>query len=69
MIHPQTGEQLIRDTRPVRISSHRFPGYQETVELTGWYGQGDDFPILEGEDWNAYNAAIARMKANGEDRS
>jgi hypothetical protein len=65
MIDPSSKEKLYRDVRAKTFKSIRFPGYSEVVMLSGWYPieDGEDiWPILLGDDWDVFNAAVQRMK-------
>jgi HTH-type transcriptional regulator / antitoxin MqsA len=57
-IHPQTGEQLNRDTRPMSV---RVGPFTEEVMVAGWYPEGAGDAIHTGADLAAYEAARKRL--------
>ena len=60
MIHPETGEILHRDIRPI--------GEKITVNQPGWYPAEGDDGILTREDWEIADEALAIMKARYEEK-
>ena len=61
MVHPETGEKLIRDVRPFKI---RYEGRERTVDLPGWYPakKGAD-GLHVGDDMDAADRALVELKA------
>lgn len=60
-IHPETGERLIRDTRPFTV---KYGGRQRTVRLAGWYpakSSGDALHL--GDDMAVVDRALVELKA------
>ena len=65
MIHPETGEILHRDIRPVEYT---YKGEKITVNQPGWYPAEGDDGILTSEDWGVADEALAIMKARYEEK-
>ena len=59
-IHPETGEILHRDIRPVEYT---YKGEKITVNQPGWYPAEGDEGILTREDCKVADEALAIMKA------
>jgi HTH-type transcriptional regulator/antitoxin MqsA len=57
-IHPETGEALRRDARPMTISVGPF---REQVVVEGWYPDGAGDAIHSGADLAPYQAARKRL--------
>ena len=64
-IHPETGEILHRDIRPVEYT---YKGEKITVNQPGWYPAEGDDGILTSEDWGVADEALAIMKARYEEK-
>ena len=65
MIHPETGEILHRDIRPVEYT---YKGEKITVNQPGWYPAEGDDGILTREDCDVADEALAIMKARYEEK-
>jgi HTH-type transcriptional regulator/antitoxin MqsA len=60
-IHPETGEKLIRDVRPVTV---RYEGLARTVKLPGWYPAkrgGDGLHV--GDDMAVVDRTLLELRA------
>ena len=60
-IHPQTGEKLVRDTRPFTV---RYGGRERVIQLPAWYpvrksGEG----LHVGDDMAIVDHALVELKA------
>ena len=64
-IHPETGEILHRDIRPVEYT---YKGEKITVNQPGWYPAEGDDGILTSEDCKVADEALAIMKARYEEK-
>jgi HTH-type transcriptional regulator/antitoxin MqsA len=62
-IHPETGELLRRDVRPLTLT---YKGHSITVQMPGWYPEQSDDGILTGEDMKVSDRALNRLKARSE---
>jgi HTH-type transcriptional regulator/antitoxin MqsA len=62
-IHPETGVTLHRDIRPVTLT---YKSESITVDLPGWYPDGEGDGIVSGDDFKVSNRALHRMKARAE---
>ncbi len=62
-VHPETGEELVRDVRPMLIT---YKDLDETVEMPGWYPKNSDDGIFSKEDRKVYGKALRRLKAKYE---
>ena len=62
-VHPETGEELVRDVRPMLIT---YKDLDETVEMPGWYPKDSDDGIFSKEDRKVYGKAMRRLKAKYE---
>jgi hypothetical protein len=60
MIHPLTGETLIRDVRPVIVT---YAGLEETVQQPGWYPRYGGEAVYDAADLRAYSDAWSRLAA------
>lgn len=60
MIHPDTGEILHRDIRPVEYT---YKGEKITVNQPGWYPAEGDDGILTSGDWEVADKALMILKA------
>ncbi|MFN8722661.1 MAG: hypothetical protein ACK5YI_17695 [Rhodospirillales bacterium] len=60
MICPGTGTVLRRDVRPFTFS---YKGVTRTVDLPGYYPDGEGESVHIGEDMAPTDAALAEMKA------
>ena len=60
-IHPETGERLRRDVRPMEIS---YASYSRTLQVPGWYPEGEGDGIHTGADLVEVNAAVKEMRAD-----
>lgn len=60
-IHPETGETLRRDVRSMTVS---YAIYSRTIEVPGWYPEGDGDAIHTGTDLAEWNAAYVQMKTD-----
>ena len=60
MIHPETGEILHRDIRPIEFS---YKGEKVTADMPGWYPpEGDDGIFTQG-DMDVSDEALRILKA------
>lgn len=60
-IHPETGEKLIRDTRPFTV---KYGGHQRTVRLPGWYPvKSAGEAVHVGDDMAVVDRALVELKA------
>lgn len=59
-IHPETGEILHRDIRPIE---YRYKGEKIIVNQPGWYPEGSNDGILTSEDWEVADSALKILKA------
>ena len=64
-IHPETGEILRRDIRPIEYT---YKGEKITVNQPGWYPAEDDDGILTPEDWEVADNALRILKARYEEK-
>lgn len=62
---PGTGERLVRGVRPFVVEH---AGLSRTVELPGWYPEGEGDGVLVGADMAAADRALADLKAETEGR-
>lgn len=58
-IHPETGEVLHRDIRPVE---YEYKGEKITVEQPAWYNEKCDDWILTSKDWKIADEAFQILK-------
>ena len=63
MIHPETGEILHRDTRPIE---YKYKGEKIIVNQPGWYPAEGDDGILSWEDMKISDQALEIMKERHE---
>ena len=59
-IHPETGEILHRDVRPIE---YEYKGEKIVVNMPGWYPAEGDDGIFTQEDMKIYGNAIRILKA------
>ena len=59
-IHPETGQQLRRDVRPHTI---RFGALARTIDVPGWYPEGEGDSLHEGRDLIESDAVFQELKA------
>ena len=59
MISPDTGEPLKRGVRPFTVT---YKGYSITVDLPGWYPDGEGEGVLIGDDMAAAEKALRDLK-------
>jgi HTH-type transcriptional regulator/antitoxin MqsA len=59
MICPETGEPLSRGVRPFTVT---YKGQSITVDLPGWYPEGDGDGVLVGDDMAAADQALRDLK-------
>jgi len=59
-IHPETGEILHRDVRPMEFT---YKGEKITVEMPGWYPAEGDDGIFTQEDMKVWGNAVRILKA------
>ena len=64
-IHPETGEILHRDIRPVEYT---YKGEKITVNQPGWYPAEGDNGILTREDCKVADEALMILKARYEEK-
>ena len=62
-IHPETGETLRRDIRPVEFS---YKGERITVDMPGWYPPEGDDGIFTHEDMKVSDQALKILKSRHE---
>jgi HTH-type transcriptional regulator/antitoxin MqsA len=59
-IHPETGALLTRGQRSQTIT---YMGLSRTFIASGWWPENDDDGIVAGSDHDAFDAALAELKA------
>lgn len=59
MICPATGASLTRGVRPFAVT---YKGQSITVDLPGWYPEGDGDGVLVGDDMAAADQALRELK-------
>ena len=59
----ETGEELIRDVRPMTIT-HK--GHSLTFDMPGWYPKSNDEGTFTDDDLKTYDKAINHLKAEAE---
>ena len=62
-IHPETGELLRRDVRPVKYT---YKGESIIVDQPGWYPEKGDDGILTSEDMDVSDKALRILKSRHE---
>ena len=62
-IHPETGEILRRDVRPIEFS---YKGERIIVDMPGWYPEKGDEGIFTHEDMNISDQALRILKSRYE---
>lgn len=67
MIHPETGEVLHRDIRPIEFT---YKGEKITVDMPGWYPNdpNDDEGIFTWEDMDVSDEALRIMKKRHQEK-
>lgn len=58
-IHPETGQELRRDTRPQTVC---VGSLSRVVDVPGWYPDGDGDAIHSGEDLRAFDEAFKELR-------
>jgi HTH-type transcriptional regulator/antitoxin MqsA len=58
-IHPETGQELRRDTRPQTVC---VGSLSRVVDVPGWYPEGDGDAIHSGEDLRASNEVFKALR-------
>jgi HTH-type transcriptional regulator / antitoxin MqsA len=56
---PETGEPMLRDTRPMTLS---YKGQSKTVQMPGWYCDASGESIHTGEDMKVSDSALRDLK-------
>lgn len=56
----ETGEELIRDVRPLTIT---YQGHSLTFSMPGWYPRDNDEGTFTDEDMKVYDKALNQLKA------
>ena len=64
-IHPETGEVLHRDVRPIEFT---YKGERITVNMPGWYPSEGDEGIFTREDCKISDQALRILKARYEEK-
>ncbi len=59
VMSPETGELLTRGVRPFTVT---YKGQSITVDLPGWYPDGDGDGVLLGDDMAAADHALRELK-------
>ena len=59
----ETGEELVRDARPMTIS---YAGHQLTFSMPGWYPKDNDEGTFTDDDMKVYDKALNQLKAESE---
>ena len=59
-IHPETGETLHRDIRPIEFS---YKGEKITFDMPGWYPPEGDDGIFSMDDMAVHDKALRILKA------
>ena len=65
-IHPETGDVLHRDVRPIEYT---YKGESIIVDQPGWYPVDGDDGILTQEDMDVADEALRIMKARHQQKS
>ena len=66
MIHPETGEILRRDIRPIEFT---YRGEKIIVDMPGWYPANNDEGIFTQEDMKVSDAALKYLKSVIEEKT
>ena len=66
MIHPETGEILRRDIRPIEFT---YKGEKIVVDMPGWYPANNDEGIFSQEDMKVSDAALKYLKSVVEEKT
>lgn len=59
-IHPETGQELHRDVRQQTVT---FGSLSRTIDMPGWYPDGDGDALFVGTDLNASNTAFKELRS------
>jgi HTH-type transcriptional regulator/antitoxin MqsA len=59
MVSPETGKPLKRGVRPFTVA---YKGRSVTVDLPGWYPEGEGEGVLVGDDMAAADQALRELK-------
>ena len=59
-IHPETGEILHRDIRPIEFS---YKGEKIVLDMPGWYPNEGDNGIFTQDDMEIHDKALRNLKA------
>jgi HTH-type transcriptional regulator/antitoxin MqsA len=62
-IHPETGELLRRDVRPMTLT---YKGQSITFDMPGWYGDSSNEGIHTGEDMKVSDRALNSLKVRAD---
>ena len=62
-IHPETGETLHRDIRPIEFS---YKGEKITLDMPGWYPDEGDDGIFTHDDMKVSDQALRILKSRHE---
>ena len=60
-VHPETGETLRRDVRPMTIT---YAIYSRTIDVPGWYPEGAGDAIHTGKDLTEWNQIYQQMRVD-----
>ena len=60
-IHPETGETLRRDVRPRTVT---YAIYSKTINVPGWYPEGEGDAIHAGKDLAEWNEVYRQMRSD-----
>lgn len=60
MIHPETGEILYRDVRPIEFN---YKGETITLDMPGWYTPEGDDGVYSMDDMAVHDKALRILKA------
>lgn len=66
LIHPETGETLRRDIRPSEFS---YKGETVTLDMPGWYPEGDGEALFTQEDMKVTTRALNILKERLREKS
>ena len=64
-IHPETGEILHRDIRPIEFS---YKGEKIVLDMPGWYPNEGDNGIFTQDDMKIHDKALRILKARYEEK-
>lgn len=65
-LSPVTGKPMVRDVRPLVVT---FGKKTATVDMPGWYGDGNSDSIHTAEDMKVSDAALAELRKQTFDES